>query len=144
MNDEPKRLRLEYTLVCEDVRIEMTRCLSFMGVLHVVNVPQLPVTVLKLCVVNHWRGEGRHLTEVRILTPDRTQPVAASPPSPIDVPENGGADNVTVFTNVVFPRPGLYVVQTLLDSTLVSEHFLPLAEVNQQPAESITASEVVN
>jgi hypothetical protein len=143
MIDEPKTLRLEYTIVCEDVRIEMTRCLSFMGILHVVHIPQLPVTVLKLCVVNHWRGVGRHLTEVRVLTPDRSQSIAASPPSPIEVPENGGADNVTVFTNVVFHQPGLYVVQTLLDSNLFSEHLLPVAEVRQQH-DAITASEVVN
>jgi hypothetical protein len=108
-----------------------------------VHVPQLPVSVLKLCVVNHWRGSGRHLTEVRILTPDRSQSIAASPPSPIEVPENGGADNVTVFTNVVLPQPGFYVVQTLLDSNLFAEHLLPVAEVRQQP-EPITASESVN
>jgi hypothetical protein len=143
MNEAPTDLRLEYTIVCEDVRIEMTRCLSYMGVLHVIHVPQLPVTVLKICVVNHWRGAGRRLTEVRVLTPDRSQSIAASPPSPIEVPENGGADNVTVFTNVVFPQPGLYVVQTLLDSNLFSEHFLPVAETRHQP-EAVTASESVN
>jgi hypothetical protein len=143
MSEAQNSLRLQHTIVCEDVRIEMTRCLSYMGVLHMIHVPQMPVTVLKLCVVNHWRGSGRHLTEVRVLTPDRSQSIAAAPPSPIEVPENGGADNVTVFTNLVFPQPGLYVVQTLLDSSLFSEHLLPVTEVRQQ-SESITASEVVN
>ena len=135
-------LNLEYTIVCEDVRIEMTRNLSLMGVLHFINVPQLPVTVLKLAVVNHWKGSGRHLTEVRILAPDRQSTIAASHPSGIEVPENGGADNVTVFTNVNFATPGPYVVQTLVDSTLFSERLLHVNLARQAPVE-VPGSDVI-
>jgi hypothetical protein len=143
MSDKPKNLHLEYTIVCEDVRIEMTRNLSFMGVLHFINVPKLPVTVLKLAVINHWRGQGRYLTESRILMPDRSGLVAASHPSPIEVPENGGADNVTVFTNVTFPGPGAYVIQTLIDSSLFSEKILRVTEARQHEAVP-TSSDTVN
>ena len=143
MADSPKNLNLEYTIVCEDVRIEMTRNLSLMGILHFINVPKLPVTVLKLAVVNHWRGNGRYLTESRILTPDRSGSIASSHPSPIEVPENGGADNVTVFTNVTFPGPGAYVVQTLIDSSLFAERMLHVAEARQQD-QAFTSSEAVN
>ena len=132
-----RNLTLEYTIVCEDVRIEMTRNLSLMGILHFINVPQLPVTVLKLAVVNHWRGGGRHLTEVRILTPDRQNTVAASHPSGIEIPDNGGADNVTVFTNVTFPQGGAYVVQTLVDSSLFSERMVHVNEARQHQQHSL-------
>lgn len=143
MADDTKNLKLLYTIVCEDVRIEMTRNLSLMGILHLIHVPKLPVTVLKLVVINHWRGQGRFLTEVRILAPDRSRSIAASQPSPLEVPEFGGADNVTVFTNVTFAEPGPYVVQTLVDSSLYAEHVLPVLTVQQaQPAD--TSSEVVN
>lgn len=145
MSDTNKNLRLEYTIVCEDVRIEMTRNLSLMGILHVVPVPQLPVTLLKLAVVNHWRGNGRYLTESRILTPDRSRSIASSHPSPIEVPENGGADSVTVFTNVTLSEPGVYVVQTLVDSSLFGEHLLPVADVRQQQQQAPqTSSDVIN
>lgn len=143
MADPSKDLQLLYTIVCEDVRIEMTRNLSLMGILHVIQVPKLPVMLLKLAVVNHWRGRGRYLTESRILTPDRSRSIAASHPSPIDVPENGGADNVTVFTNVSFNEPGPYVVQTLVDSSLFSEHVLPIVEVQQEVAVG-QESDVIN
>lgn len=140
-----KNLQLIYTIVCEDVRIEMTRNLSLMGVLHMIQVPKLPVMLLKLAVVNHWRGNGRYLTESRILSPDRARPIAASHPSPIDVPEHGGADNVTVFTNVAFNEAGIYVVQTLVDSSLFSEHLLPVVEVQQQQAAPVMDdSETIN
>ena len=143
MSEATKNLHLHYTLVCEDVRIEMTRNLSLMGILHLIHIPKLPVTVLKMAVVNHWRGKGRYLTEVRILTPDRSQSIVASQPSPLEVPEFGGADNVTVFTNVTFAEPGAYVVQTLVDSSLFAEHVLPVVLI-QQPQQVSTSSEVVN
>lgn len=143
MADASKDLQLLYTIVCEDVRIEMTRNLSLMGVLHVIQVPKLPVMLLKLAVVNHWRGQGRYLTESRILAPDRSRSIAASHPSPIEVPENGGADNVTVFTNLSFNEAGVYVVQTLVDSSLFSEHVLPVI-LMQQPGEVAGPNDVIN
>ena len=143
MAETSKNLQLLYTIVCEDVRIEMTRNLSLMGILHVIQVPKLPVMLLKLAVVNHWRGRGRYLTESRILAPDRARSIAASHPSPIDVPEHGGADNVTVFTNLTFNEAGVYVIQTLVDSSLFAEHILPIVEI-QQAAAVTDASDVIN
>lgn len=125
-------LNLRHTIVCEDVRIEITRNLSLMGVLHLIHVPQTPVTLWKLAVVNHWRGVGRYRTQVQILTPDRSRSIVVSQASTIDVPEDGGADNVTVFTNVTFPEPGQYVVQTLIDSSLFAETMLPVVVAQQQ------------
>jgi len=123
--------RLHYTIICEDVRLEMSHKLSLMGLFYAIQVPQLPVTMLKLAIVNHWSGEGRYLSEVRILTPDRAQPIAVSPPSPFEILPDGFADNVTIFANVTFPSAGNYVVQTLIDSNLFSEQILPIAAVGE-------------
>lgn len=125
-------LNLRHTIVCEDVRIEITRNLSLMGVLHLIHVPQTPVTLFKLAVVNHWRGVGRYRTQVQILTPDRSRSIVVSQASTIDVPEDGGADNVTFFTNLTFPESGQYVVQTLIDSSLFAETMLPVVVAQQQ------------
>jgi len=79
-------LKLHYTIMCEDVRVEINHKLSLMGIFYAIQVPQLPVTLLKLVILNHWSGEGQFLSEVRILTPDRVQPVAVSSPSPTTSP----------------------------------------------------------
>ena len=121
-------LRLHYTIVCEDVRLEINHKLSLMGIFYAVAVPQFPVTMLKLVVLNHWSGEGKFLSEVRILSPDRSEPIAVSPPSPFEIPAHGFADNVTVFANVAFPAPGNDVVQTLINSTLFSEQQILVAD----------------
>jgi hypothetical protein len=125
-------LRLHYTIMCEDVRVEINHKLSLMGIFYAMQVPQLPVTLLKLVILNHWSGEGQYLSEVRILTPDRAQPVAVSAPSPFQVPHEGYADNVTIFANVTFPTSGPYVVQSLINSNVFAEQTLHITDANQQ------------
>jgi hypothetical protein len=134
MSQQAPDLKLHYTIVCEDVRLEMSHRLSLMGIFHALPVPQLPITLLKLAVLNHWSGGGKYLSEVRVLTPDRSQPIAVSPPSPFEVPPDGFSDNVTIFTNITLPVAGNYVVQTLINSNLFSEHILIVTLTDQQQA----------
>jgi hypothetical protein len=126
MNSEQatKTARLVYLIFCDDVRLEVGNKLSLMGVFHQIVVQQFPVTVMKFAVVSQWRGEGMHLSEVRILTHDRQLPVVVSDPAPFEITPGGVANNVGFFFNVVFPAPGKYWVQTLLDSTLFDEQEL--------------------
>jgi hypothetical protein len=141
-SDSTKQLELLYTLYCDDVRLEAGNKLSFMGVFQNIMVQQLPVSLIKFAVVNHWRGEGVHLSEVRILTPDRSAPVVASQPTRFEVAPGGFADNISFFVNVTFPTAGQYWVQTLVDSTLFDEQTLIVADGSEQGTES--ASEAVN
>ena len=69
---QPENLNLVYTLLCDDVRIEMGNKISLMGIFQNIMVEKLPVSLIKFAVINHWRGEGDHETEVRILSPDRS------------------------------------------------------------------------
>ena len=140
---EPKNLKLLYTLFCDDVRLEAGNKLSFMGVFQNIMVQQLPVSLIKFAVINHWRGEGTHLSEVRILTPDRQQPVVVSQPTPFEIAPGGFADNISFFVNVTFPVAGQYWVQTLVNSTLFDEQPLLVADAQTaQPTESF--SDTVN
>ena len=53
-------LRCALRLFCDDVRLEVGNKLSFMGVFQNIMVQQMPVSLIKFAVVNHWRGEGTH------------------------------------------------------------------------------------
>src|SRR4030095_11648310 len=143
MTTEPtKNLQLLYTLFCDDVRLEAGNKLSFMGVFQNIMVQQLPVSLIKFAVVNHWQGQGSYLSEVRILSPDRQQPVVVSQPTRFEIASGGFADNISFFVNVTFPKPGRYVVQTLIDSTLYQEQGLFVAD--RAEAELLGSSEAVN
>jgi hypothetical protein len=142
---DASKLQLVYTLFCDDVRLEVGNKLSLMGVFHQVAVQRFPVTMMKFAVVSQWRGEGSHLSEVRIMSPDRRHAVVIAEPSPFDVTPGGVANNISFFFNVEFPAPGRYRVQTLIDSTLADEQELTLMHIDSagSPAPDAT-SEAVN
>src|SRR5688572_30843705 len=144
MSTESKapNLTLVYTLLCDDVRLEAGNKLSFMGVFQNIMVQQLPVSLIKFAVVTHWRGEGAYLSEVRILTPDKQQPIVVSQPTRFEIAAGGFADNISFFVNVTFPTAGRYVVQTLIDSTLFQEQLLTVSDATE--AEMLGTSEAVN
>ena len=143
MNTETtKKLELLYTLFCDDVRLEAGNKLSFMGVFQNIMVQQLPLSLIKFAVVNHWQGSGSYLSEVRILTPDRQHAVVVSQPTPFEIASGGFADNISFFVNVTFPTAGQYVVQTLVDSNLFQEQLLTVSDVTEP--EMVGASEAVN
>lgn len=144
MNTETttKNLQLLYTLFCDDVRLEAGHKLSFMGVFQNIIVQQLPISLIKFAIVNHWQGQGSYLSEVRILTPDRQQPIVVSQPTRFEIASGGFADNISFFVNVTFPKPGRYVVQTLIDSNLFYEQGLTVSDATE--AELDGGSEAVN
>lgn len=135
-------LELLFTIFCDDVRLEVGNKLSFMGVFQNIMVQQVPVSLIKFAVVNHWRGAGTHLSEVRILTPDRQQPIVASQPTSLEITPGGYADNISFFVNVTFPAAGQYWVQTLVDSNLFDEQQLTVSDGREPQAEE--ESEAVN
>src|SRR5690242_5635138 len=94
------KLQLVYTLFCDDVRLEVGNKLSLMGVFHQIAVQRFPVTLMKFAVVTQWRGAGSHLSEVRIMTPDRKQLIVTAEPAPFDVAPGGVANNISFFFNV--------------------------------------------
>jgi hypothetical protein len=137
-----EKLELLYTLFCDDVRLEVGNKLSFMGIFQNIMVQQMPVSLIKFAVVNHWRGEGTHLSEVRILTPDRQHHIVASQPTSLEIAPGGFADNISFFVNVTFPAAGQYWVQTLVDSNLFDERQLTVSDGREAVADN--SSQAVN
>lgn len=141
-----QNLELIYTLLCDDVRIEMGNKISLMGVFQNIMVEKLPISLIKFAVVNHWRGAGHHNTEVRILGPSKNNLVVTSQPTQIELAPGGFTDNVSFFVNVVFPAAGTYWIQTLADARVLEEVPLIVTDVTNaepsQPTEEI--SETIN
>lgn len=131
-----ENLKLAYTILCDDVRLELGNKLSLMGLFQNIMVERVPVSLIKFAVVQHWRGAGRYVAEVRILSPDKLNVVAASQPTQVVLEQGGFADNVSFFFNAVFPAAGVYSVQTLVDATLFDEFPLVISEMNRPPAET--------
>ena len=141
-----QNLQLVYTLLCDDVRLEMGNKISMMGVFQNIMVEKLPVSLIKFAVVSHWRGDGVHQTEVRIVAPDKNNTLVTSQPTNIGLAPGGFTDNVSFFVNVVFSTPGTYWVQTLANTVMLEEFPLIVTDAvtvaGMQPTEEI--SETIN
>ena len=135
-------LQLVYTLLCDDVRLEMGNKISLMGVFQNIMVEKLPVSLIKFAVVNHWRGEGNHETETRILSPDKSNLVVTSQATALELASGGFTDNVSFFVNVVFPKAGTYWVQTLANSVLQEE--FPLIVTDAQAVAEMNPTEEIS
>ncbi len=134
-------LRLLYTLLCDDVRIEMGNKISLMGVFQNIMVEKLPVSLIKFAVINHWSGQGNHETEVRILSPDKADLIVTSQPTQIDLAGGGFTDNVSFFVNVVFSNPGTYWIQTIANTVVLEE--LPLIITDSENLDSMRPAEEI-
>lgn len=131
-----------YTLLCDDVRIEMGNKISLMGIFQNIMVEKLPVSLIKFAVINHWQGSGDHQTEIRILSPDKSNLIVTSQPTKIELAEGGFTDNVSFFVNVVFPNAGTYWIQTIANTVVLDE--LPLIVTDQAGANSLQPAEEIS
>jgi hypothetical protein len=142
--EQADNLELVYTILCEDVRVEMGPKLSLMGIIpNIITVQEFPITLFKLAVVSRWRGLGTHLSEVRVISPDRQQHLMVSQPTRFEIAPHGFAENINFFFHLTFPAPGQYWVQTLIDSTLKDEQPLIVTEAQAERATE-NLSETVN
>jgi len=123
---------LAYSILCDDVRLEAGNKLSLMGVFQNVYVPNFPATVIKFAVVNHWEGQGKFQTEVRILNPHGKETVRSAP-GQFAIASPGPADNITFFANVSFDEPGSYTLQVFLSGDLVRESSFSVLSMQAPP-----------
>ena len=104
-------------------------------------VEKLPVSLIKFAVINHWTGQGSHQTEIRILSPDKSNLIVTSQPTTIELASGGFTDNVSFFVNVVFSNPGTYWVQTIANTVVLEE--LPLIITDSENVDSMRPAEEI-
>jgi hypothetical protein len=127
---------LQCSLLCEEIRQEVTGNLILIGVIGFIRVPQLPVVAFKLSVFNRWTaGIGQFTEGVRLIAPDQTT-VLRKGEVKFALPEpNLHATNVTVFAQVEFKVEGTYYVEVLVDDVMKLRYPVPviLATMPKEP-----------
>lgn len=117
---------LQCSLMCEEVRQEISGNFILLGIIAYVRVPQLPITALKLCVFNRWTaGLGQFSETVRLVAPDETVMRQSQVRFALQEATHN-ATNVTLFTQVEFKVPGTYYVEVLVDDVMKLRFPLPV------------------
>ena len=127
---------LQCSLLCEEIRQEVTGSFFLIGVINYIRVPQLPVVAFKLSVFNRWTaGIGQFVESVRLVAPDQVTVLRKGEVKFTLQDANLHATNVTVFGQVEFKTAGNYYVEVLVDDVMKLRYPVPVmvAPQNQNP-----------
>jgi hypothetical protein len=130
---------LQCSLLCEEVRQEITGNLILIGVISLIRVPQLPVVAFKLVVFNRWTaGVGQFTESVRIIAPDQTTVLRKGEAKIALQDPNLHASNATFFPQMEFKAAGTYFVEVLVDDVMKIRYPVPviLAPMPNQPQQA--------
>jgi hypothetical protein len=128
---------LQASLVCEDIRVEMTGMHTLVGVMQAIITPKVPVQLMKLCIWTRWcSGFGRFKQKARILAPDDQEVVCQNE---IEF-ELGGleaqATNAHLFGGIQFKHYGMHHVEIAIENTDVLLRYpLLVTRPPQQPGQ---------
>ena len=128
---------LQCSLLCEEIRQEVTGNFFLIGVINFIRVPQLPVVALKLSLFNRWTaGVGQFTESVRFIAPDQTTLLRKGEVKFALQDAALHATNVTVFSQVEFKVPGTYYLEVLVDDVMKLRYPVPviLAPPQNQPS----------
>ncbi|HEX3716343.1 MAG TPA: hypothetical protein VH595_00100 [Verrucomicrobiae bacterium] len=110
---------LQCSLLCEDVRQEITGNFILVGVVGIVRVPQLPVSAIKLCLFNRWTaGIGQFTETVRLIAPDQTTVLRKNEMKFALQDPAQNATTVAVWGQVKFETAGAYYVEVMVDDVM--------------------------
>ena len=125
---------LQCSLLCEEIRQEVTGNFFLVGVINFIRVPQLPVVALKLSLFNRWTaGLGQFVETVRLIAPDQTTVLRKGEVKFTLQDAALHATNVTLFGQVEFKTAGTYYVEVLVDDVMKLRYPVPLILAPQNP-----------
>jgi hypothetical protein len=127
---------LQCSLLCEEIRQEVTGNFFLIGVINFIRVPQVPVVALKLSLFDRWTaGIGQFTESVRLIAPDQTTVLRKGEVKFVLQDTIMQATNVTVFGQVEFKTAGTYYVEVLVDDVMKLRYPVPviLAPPQNQP-----------
>jgi hypothetical protein len=118
---------LQCSLLCEEIRQEVTGNFILIGVINFIRVPQLPVVALKLAVFNRWTaGVGQFVESVRFIAPDQTTVLRKGEVKFALQDAVFHATNLTMFNQIEFKVPGTYFIEVLVDEVMKLRYPVPV------------------
>jgi hypothetical protein len=126
---------LQCSLMCEEIRQEITGNFMLIGVINVIRVPQLPIMAFKLSLFSRWTaGIGQFTETIRLIAPDQTTLIRKGEVKFMLQDPASHVTNINLFAQVEFKVPGTYYVEVLVDDVMKLRYPIPvvLAPPQQQ------------
>lgn len=122
---------LQGSLLCEDVRAEVSGQQTLVGIIAAVPAPTMPVGFFKLCLWTRWCGGQGKFTQRSLILSSHDESVLAESRVEFSLQQlDSHATNVHVFGGVKFEHWGVHSIEIHLDDELRLRIPLPVVRVN--------------
>jgi len=122
---------LQFSVLCDDVRREENGKFMLIGLFEAISSKKFPATHPMLFIVNRWcKGEGDFTQKIRIVNSQDKATVFQTDEQAFQLADiNRHHTLVSRFNNLVFPTPGKYWLEVLLDGELFLNYPIMLTEI---------------
>jgi len=121
---------LQFSVLCDDVRREDNGKFMLLGLFEAINAVKFPATHPALFVANRWcKGEGSFAQKIRIVNSKDKAIVFQTEDQAFELKDIDAHHTlISKFNNLVFPDPGKYWVEILLNSELFLNYPIMLVQ----------------
>lgn len=122
---------LQFSVLCDDVRREDNGKFMLLGLFEAINAKKFPATHHAMFIVNQWvKGEGAFAQKIQIVNSRDKSMVFQTEEQRFELPNIDSHHTlISRFNNIVFPEPGKYWVEIVLDGKLVLNYPISLKQV---------------
>jgi hypothetical protein len=128
---------LQFSVLCDDVRRENNGKFMLIGLFEAINAKKFPATHHALFVANRWcKGSGGFAQKIRIINSKDNLLVFQTDEQAFELADIDRHHTlISKVNNLVFPSPGKYWVEILLDKELVINYPIILNEAKEPQRE---------
>ena len=129
------RPNLQFSVLCDDVRREDNGKFILIGLFETISSRKFPATHPALFVVNRYcKGEGSFSQKVRIVRSSDKSAVFQTGEQPFELKDIDHHHTlISKVNNIMFPVPGKYWVEILLDGDLILNYPIILKDEKNEP-----------
>ncbi|OGY22787.1 MAG: hypothetical protein A2126_01330 [Candidatus Woykebacteria bacterium GWB1_45_5] len=126
-------MKLLYALLCDSAFLSIDRKVNIIGVFETINAAKFPVTHPKFVIVGSVAPSKKNFKmSINIVDEENKVPVLGDiQEREVSLPKEGGGQNFNFIVEVVnanFAKPGSYSVKISIDSEVIGEIPLKVAE----------------
>ena len=121
---------LQFSIVCDSIRKEDNGKMMFIGIFEVIGAKNFPAKHRELFIANRWiKGAGKFTEKTRVINLKSNKMIVETKEVTFELKNIEAAHTViSKFLNIVFPEPGRYQVEVLLNGELLRSYPIILAE----------------
>lgn len=125
---------LQFSIVCDSIRREDNGKMMFIGIFEVIGAKTFPAKHRELFIANRWiKGAGKFKEKTRVVNVKDGKVIVETKEIDFELKSIDSVHTViSKFINIVFPNPGKYQVEVLLNGEML--RYYPIILAQERPS----------